>query len=58
MARYRIFLDGLDTGRTVSAGNYEDAYFDAASTLALTYQNNLELKEMEAGPLSQAVPPS
>ena len=57
MARYRIFLDGLDTGRTVRAGNYEDAYFDAASTLTLTYQNNLELKEMEAAPPVHDVPP-
>lgn len=57
MVRYRIFLDGLDTGRTVRASNYEDAYFDAASTLALTYQNNLELKEFEAAPLMHDVPP-
>ncbi|CUH95045.1 hypothetical protein P22_1114 [Propionispora sp. 2/2-37] len=46
MPNYRVILDGTDTGKIIVAGSYEDAYFDAASTLALTYQNNLVLEEI------------
>ena len=48
MPHFRVFIDGSDTGTTVTAANVEDAYFDFASTTSLTYKDMLELKEIES----------
>jgi hypothetical protein len=43
MPVYRIIIDGKETGETVIASNYADAYFDVASALPLTYQTTVKL---------------
>ncbi len=47
MPTYKVLLDGKDTGSMVTGTTYEDAYFDVASLLPLTYQNVVELIEIE-----------
>ena len=44
MPHFRVFIDGSDTGTTVTAANVEDAYFDFASTTSLTYKDTLRAK--------------
>lgn len=48
MPAYRVFLDGIDTGDTVIAETFTDAYFDVASTRPLPYQNEVRLMEVES----------
>jgi len=47
MPTYKVFLDGMDTGNLVTGSNYADAYFEVASLLPLTYNNTVELKELD-----------
>ncbi|WP_371368165.1 hypothetical protein SRRS_18440 [Sporomusa rhizae] len=47
---YKVFIDGQDTGETVIASNYADAYFDVASTIPLTYHTDVKLVPLEAPP--------
>ncbi len=48
LTTYRVIIDGIDTGNTVTGGSYADAYFDVASTVALTYQNEVVLEKVES----------
>ena len=47
MHTYQVFLDGRNTGETVTSSSYVDAYFDIASTHCLTYKNQVDLKEIQ-----------
>lgn len=47
---YKVLIDGQDTGETVIASNYADAYFDVASTVPLTYHTDVKLVPIEASP--------
>lgn len=44
---YKVIIDGQETGETVIASNYADAYFDVASTLPLTYHTEVLLVPVE-----------
>jgi hypothetical protein len=48
MPAYRVFLDGIDTGDTVIAETFTDAYFDVASTRPLPYRNEVRLLEVKS----------
>lgn len=48
MPTYKVLLDGKETRSLVTGATYADAYFDAASRLPLTYDNVVELIEIEA----------
>ncbi|WP_371380820.1 hypothetical protein [Sporomusa aerivorans] len=43
MTTYKVIINGRETGETVTAGSYEDAYFDVASTVTLTYDTTVDL---------------
>ncbi|QDR79756.1 hypothetical protein [Sporomusa termitida] len=47
MPVYRVIIDGRETGESVIAGNYADAYFEVASTMPLTYQTDVKLVAVE-----------
>jgi hypothetical protein len=48
MPTYRVFIDNIDTGDTVTAKDFNDAYFDVASTRPLSYQNEVRLMEINS----------
>ncbi|VBB06498.1 Hypothetical protein LUCI_1731 [Lucifera butyrica] len=48
MPVYRVYLDGQDTGNFVTGSTYADAYFNVASTVPLTYENDVQLKEIDS----------
>lgn len=48
MPTYRVYIDGIDTGDTVSAKTFVDAYFDVSSTRPLTYQSDVQLIEIQS----------
>ncbi len=47
MPIYRVIINGQETGEPVIASTYEDAYFDVASTMPLTYQTDVKLIAVE-----------
>lgn len=49
MPTYRVLIDDADTGDLVTAASYADAYFDIASSLPLTYKNNVKLVKVKPG---------
>lgn len=46
MPVYRVFLDGADTGEYVTASSEQDAYFDVAAALPLTYDSVVRFEEI------------
>jgi hypothetical protein len=48
MPAYRVYIDGIDTGNTVIAETFVDAYFDVASTQTLPYRNEVRLMEVNS----------
>ena len=48
MPEYRVFIDGIDTGDTVMAKTFTDAYFGVASTGPLPFRNEVQLMEVES----------
>ena len=47
MPIYRVIINGRETGEPVIANTYEDAYFEVASTMPLTYQTDVKLIAVE-----------
>jgi len=45
---YRVILNNEDTGDYVTASSPQDAYFDVASALPLTYRDDVRLEEVES----------
>ena len=48
MPLYRVIIDGQEIGDPIIAASHDDAYFDVASTTALTYQSDVKLIPIEA----------
>ncbi|MDU2065793.1 MAG: hypothetical protein E6713_13285 [Sporomusaceae bacterium] len=46
MPIYRIFIDGIETGTTVDASDYVNAYFNVASSQPIPYRNEISLVEI------------
>lgn len=44
---YKVIIDGKETGDSITANNYADAYFEIASTVPLTYQTEVVLVPVE-----------
>jgi ABC-type siderophore export system fused ATPase/permease subunit len=49
MTIFKVIIDGKETGETLIASSYEDAYFDVASTSILTYDTIVELVPVGSG---------
>ncbi len=57
MTIFKVIIDGKETGGTLIASSYEDAYFDVASTSILTYDTVVELVPV-AGKETSVMPPA
>jgi len=47
MPTYRVIIDGQETDDFVTGNNYGDAYFDVAARFPLTYQNKIDLEQID-----------
>lgn len=52
MPVYRVFINNNDTGDLVTASSPQDAYFDIAAAIPLTYEDHVQVLEIvyDAGP--------
>jgi len=46
MPTYRVLINQKATGNYVTSPSKEDAYFDVASSMALTYQDSVQFEEV------------
>ncbi|WP_312421054.1 hypothetical protein [Anaerospora hongkongensis] len=54
MPTYRVLINQKATGDYVTSGSKEDAYFDVASSMALTYQDSVQFEEVNTPAHSMA----
>lgn len=54
MPTYRVLINQKATGDYVISPTREDAYFDIASSMALTYEDTVQLEEVNSRAYSMA----
>lgn len=54
MPTYRVLINQQATGDYVTSATREDAYFEIASSMALTYEDTVQFEEVNAPAHSMA----
>lgn len=50
MPTYRVLINQKATGDFVTSASMEDAYFEIASSMPLTYDDTVQFEEVNASP--------